>query len=128
MPTLLLAEPSAPKRKEPDAASGVEVSSAAVPANEGEGEGAGAGEGNETGDATDGEATAAKRRKAPEGATGHAWRPRWLRDFPWLRTVPDRTPEDWENRQTEAPEAIFCVCCYTYPEVGHTVLAAVCAQ
>ena len=59
------------------------------------------------------------RSKGPEGAKGHVWRPKWLDDFKWLRTEPSLTRAEWEERPTEAPVCIFCVCCVTFPSIGH---------
>jgi len=59
------------------------------------------------------------RKKGPEGARGHIWQPRWLSERKWLRTVPDKSQDEWETTPDEVPDSIFCVCCVTYTSIGH---------
>jgi hypothetical protein len=59
------------------------------------------------------------RTKGPAGAKGHVWKPQWLGEYPWLRTEPSRTQQEWEDRSKEAPQYVFCICCCEYPNIGH---------
>ena len=60
-----------------------------------------------------------QRRKGPEGAKSHTWQPKWLKDFPWLRTEPMKTQREWEEQPNEGPDCMYCVCCVEFPGMGH---------
>ena len=59
------------------------------------------------------------RVKAVPGAKGHSWNTAWLEEFCWLATEPRRTKVEWDERPTEGPDYIFCLCCSEFPGVGH---------
>lgn len=59
------------------------------------------------------------RTKGPEGAKGHMWKPQWLTDYPWLRTEPSKTRQEWEDTPKVAPDHVYCCCCFTFPTLGH---------
>ena len=58
------------------------------------------------------------RTKGPQGAKGHVWKPQWMSGRPWLRTVPDRTQDEWESHGDEAPDSMYCICCVHFA-FGH---------
>ena len=47
------------------------------------------------------------------------WKPSFLSQFPWLRTFPCRTQDEWEALPNEAPEYVYCVCCVAFQHSGH---------
>ena len=52
-------------------------------------------------------------------AKGHPWQPEWLKKYPWLRSHPAMSREEWEARPTEAPEYVYCVACVEFKHLGH---------
>ena len=64
-----------------------------------------------------------QRQKGVEGVKGHIWKPEWLGQHSWLRTVPDKTQDEWEVTPTEGPEAMYCICCAFY-SFGHNDVMA----
>eukprot|EP00966_Prymnesium_polylepis_P112563 2604373-Prymnesium_polylepis.1 len=51
-----------------------------------------------------------EKKRCPVGAKGHVWKPDWLSQFPWLRTEPQKTQDEWEDTKDLAPDYIFCIC------------------
>ena len=64
-------------------------------------------------------AKAKPRAKGPPGATGHMWNPQWLDEYNWLRTEPDKTLAEWTETPKQGPAFVFCLCCHTFPGIGH---------
>ena len=59
-----------------------------------------------------------QRSKAPQGARGHAWKTDFMDDRPWLRTIPEKSRDEWDLTPTEAPHTLYCVACNFF-RFGH---------
>ena len=61
----------------------------------------------------------ARSRCALGADAHHSWQTKWLVEYPWLRTTPDGSKEDWDAKPNQAPENVYCICCVEFPSVAH---------